>query len=184
MIWLFLSCLSTSSTATGPATLAACAGSVGEPLDSSATCDLCEGGCLQNVEPSSASHVEGDVIYEDPPPTGGDHNACWADWGVHTEAVPDENWVHNMEHGGVIFLYNCPDGCDAEVAELTNYVVSLGPTALLTPYAEMPYRFAATSWGWRLVLDCYDRDALHTFYNQHVDQAPESSTSYPAEGCM
>lgn len=183
VIWLLISCLSTTNTS-GPATLIGCAGTVGEPLDSSSDCDLCSGGCVENIEPTSHAHVEGDVVYDDPPPTGGDHNACWADWGVHAEEVGDEHWVHNMEHGGVIFLYNCPDGCDDDVAAMANYVTSLGPTALMTPYAAMPYRYATVSWGWRLLQSCLDLETMKSFYNAHVDQAPESSTAYPSDGCM
>ncbi len=156
----------------------------GALLDSSESCDLCGGGCVDHVELGSASHVEGEVAYDTKPPMGGDHNACWAEWGVHAEAVADENWVHNLEHGGVVFLYNCPDGCETEVEQLSGYVTALGPTALLTPYAEMEDRFAAVSWGWRLLQDCLDLSAMQTFYANHVDQGPESSTSGPADGCM
>ncbi len=153
-------------------------------LDSSAECDLCLGGCVEHDEPTTAEHVEGDVVYDDPPPTGGNHNACWAAWGVHTEEVPDENWVHNLEHGGVVFLYDCPDGCEEEQAELAAYVTSLGSQGLLTPYAAMQSRYAAVAWGWRLQQDCLDMDAMRTFFTNHVDEAPESTTAAPSEGCM
>ncbi len=26
--------------------------------------------------------------------------------------------MHNLEHGGVVFLYNCPLGCEDEIADL------------------------------------------------------------------
>lgn len=153
-------------------------------LDSGAECDLCGGGCVQHEEPTTREHVDGDIVYDDPPPMGGNHNACWAEWGVHTEEVGDEHWVHNMEHGGVVFLYNCPDGCDEEVTELTQYVTSVGSLALLTPYSEMPYRFAAVSWGWRLLQDCLDMDTMDVFYTNHVGEGPESSSANPPDGCM
>lgn len=156
----------------------------GALLDSSDTCELCGAGCVDHEQPGSASHVEGEVAYDTIPPMGGDHNACWAEWGVHTEEVADENWVHNLEHGGVVFLTNCPDGCEAEEGELSAYVSALGPTALLTPYPAMDVRFAAVSWGWRLLQDCLDMGAMETFYLNHVDQGPESSTSGPSDGCM
>ena len=183
VILLLMSCFS-AGTSTGPLTLAACSGTVATPLDSSADCDLCDGGCVQNIEPTSRNHETGDIVYDDPPPTGGDHSPCWTDWGVHTEEVGDEHWVHNMEHGGVIFLYNCPDGCDDQVSAMAAYVTSLGPTAVMTPYSEMPYTYATTSWGWRLLLNCFDLEAMQTFYKAHVGQGPESSTSAPPDGCM
>lgn len=148
-------------------------------------CDLCGGGCEESARGKlSSAHVEGEVAYEDPPPMGGDHNACWAEWGVYTTELDDERWVHNMEHGGIVFLYRCPDGCDEEVALLTSLVQSYGPTAILTPYEALPVNFAAVSWGHRLLSDCLDLDALRNFYTAHVDQGPESSTASPGEGCM
>lgn len=172
-LWLALAC-----TGGGPASKGA-----GGHLDSSADCDLCGGGCVDYEDVGSASHVEGEVAYETYPPMGGDHDACWAEWGVHTTAVADENWVHNLEHGGVVFLYDCPEGCDGEVSQLSAYVTALGPTALLTPYAEMDVKFAAVSWGWRLLQDCLDMSTMQTFYSVHVDHGPESSTASPS-GCM
>lgn len=156
----------------------------GGHLDSSDSCDLCGGGCVDLEEQGSAAHVEGEVAYTSIPPMGGDHNACWTEWGVHTEEVPEENWVHNLEHGGVVFLYNCPEGCEEEVTQLAGYVTALGPTAVLTPYSAMEVRFAAVSWGWRLLQDCLDMSTMQTFYGAHVDQGPESSTSSPSSGCM
>lgn len=153
-------------------------------LDSAADCELCDGGCVEHQEPTSAEHVEEELVYDDPPPMGGNHNACWAEWGVHTEEVPDERWVHNLEHGGVVFLYNCPDGCEADLSALTAFVEARGAQVLLSPYSLMPTRFAAVAWGWRLTQDCLDLETMEVFYTNHVDEGPESSTSGPSSGCM
>jgi hypothetical protein len=144
-------------------------------------------GCEDTIEEllpiTSASHVDGDIEYSDSPPAGGDHNRCWATWGVHTEAVRDENWVHNLEHGGIVFLYNCPAGCDVERTELEGFAE--GRTMMLvTPFSEMPKKFAAVAWGWRLVADCLDMEAFAAFYDAHVDNAPESIASNPSSGCL
>lgn len=148
-------------------------------------CALCAGGCLEETIPStSATHIDEPIDYSDRPPTGGDHNPCWAEWGVHTEEVPDERWVHNMEHGGVIFLYNCPAGCPDEVAAMTTLVQGLPAWALLTPYSLMDSPFAVVSWQHRLLLDCADTDAMAAFYDAHVNHGPESSASMPSAGCM
>jgi hypothetical protein len=42
------------------------------------------------------------------PPVGGPHYWVWANWGIHEEIVPRGYWVHNLEHGAVVFLYR-PD---------------------------------------------------------------------------
>jgi hypothetical protein len=155
-----------------------------EPEPVSETCDTCGGDCQEDTFPtSSAQHVEGEVDYETYPPTSGNHDACWATWGVHTEPVADENWVHNLEHGGVVFLWDCTD-CDADVDALNAWVATLpAGRALSTPYSEMDAAFAAVSWGHRLLLGCLDLDALQAFYDANVDHAPEDSTSEPGVTC-
>ena len=162
--------------------LLACTGETTPKVDA---CAICDGGCLEETIPSEpASHVTGGVDYTDTPPTGGDHDPCWAAWGVHDEPVPDESWVHNLEHGGVVFLYRCPEGCAEDVADLAAHIEALGPTALLTEYDQMAYSFGAVAWEHRLQLDCYDWGTLEAFYEAHVDQGPESSTASPSSGCM
>ncbi len=156
-----------------------------EPAEPLGLCDACGDVCAEEfAQATSAGHVFGGVDYADPPPSSGDHDACWATWGAHAEPVPDELWVHNLEHGGVVYLYHCPDGCDAEVAELTALVDRLGIFALVTPYDALPTRFAAVAWEWRYTADCFDIDALEAFYTSRRDQAPESVTSDPSVECQ
>jgi hypothetical protein len=152
---------------------------------SSVDCENCDSTCELDTTPvEHANHVEGEVSYEQMPPSGGDHNPCWAEWGVHTEAVDPENWVHNLEHGGVVFLYNCPEGCDAELELLTEQVTELDTMVLLTPFSDMDTRFAVIAWEHRLLMGCLDLDRISEFYTEHVDQAPESVASMPPSDCM
>jgi hypothetical protein len=144
-------------------------------------CTRC-GACEQTVTFSGGSHVVGTIDYPDRPPAGGDHNECWGTFGVHDTALDPERWVHNLEHGGVAFLYACPSGCSSDVATLSALVGGKGQ-ALLTPYADMPTRFAVVSWGHRLKSNCLDAAAFEAFYKAHVDDAPESITSAPPAGC-
>jgi hypothetical protein len=148
-------------------------------------CASCGGQCTDEFIPSkSARHIDGSLSYEDFPPAGGDHNACWSTWGVHTESVPTERWVHNLEHGGVVFLYDCPDGCQAEIDALTALVNSLPEgRAILSPASGMPSPFAAISWENRLLLGCIDLTQLRAFFTLHVAQAPEDTTSDPPSDC-
>lgn len=149
-------------------------------------CASCDGDCATTSTPNeSRSHVSGDVVYADEPPSSGNHNPCWAAWGVHAESVAAENWVHNLEHGGVVFLWDCPDGCDAEVAELQTYVESLPEgRALMTPYEPAVSRFTVVAWEHKLELGCLDLDAIAAFYEAHVGQGPEDTMSDPAAECM
>jgi hypothetical protein len=143
-------------------------------------CEPCQ-DCEENIPATSATHREGAIDYPDPPPTGGDHNPCWLNFDVYTQEVPVERWVHNLEHGGVVLLYHCPEGCPAEVAALTKLTVGK-PQVMVTPYAKLPTKFAAVSWGYRLLTDCFDEAQLQAFYDEHVDHAPESIASGPPAG--
>ena len=54
--------------------------------------------------------------YNSTPPTSGPHLPYIASWGIYTEPIPDQLQVHNLEDGGVLVQYNCPDGCPDLVA--------------------------------------------------------------------
>jgi hypothetical protein len=149
-------------------------------------CDACDGSCtIESFAEGSAVHVEGQVEYTNRPPTNGDHADCWAAWEVHESAVDDENWVHNLEHGGVAFLYRCADGCAEEVEALAALHRELpAGRALVTPYDEMEAKFAAVAWSVRLVADCLDVESFRAFFEAHVGQGPEDVTSAPAMECL
>ena len=129
-----------------------------------------------------APHVEGDIDYANAPPAGGTHNSCWATWGAHLDEVRPENWVHNLEHGGVVFLYGCPEGCAAAIARLTTFA-DAHQRALLTPYRDLPTRFAYVSWGYRLMTDCDDPSAAQAFYETHLGHGLEDVASGPPVSC-
>jgi hypothetical protein len=150
----------------------------GEPKGLCASC----GGCEETIKVVSTMHTEGTVNYADPPPTSGPHNPCWGRWGVHDEPLAPERWVHNLEHGGVVFLYNCPDGCEEEVAAL-KAINSTRYRTIVTAYAALPTRFAVVSWGHRLLSDCLDEATYLEFYNQNFAHAPESNANPPNPGC-
>ena len=143
-------------------------------------CDL-DGRRYDDV---SQSHVDGDVAYDDEPPAGGSHNPCWAPWGMHVnDVVAPENFVHNLEHGGVVFLWDCDD-CAADLATVGDTVDQLGAWAMGTRYPGLPWPFAAVAWGVRAHATCVDADAMTRFYTAHVDRAPESTPSDPPAGCI
>jgi hypothetical protein len=144
-------------------------------------CTTC-GACEETLVITSALHVTGAVDYTDLPPAGGPHESCWGNWGVQATELRPERWVHNLEHGGIVFLYNCPDGCDADVQTLTD-IVNARERTILTSYPAMPTRFAVVAWGHRIKSDCLDPAAFEAFYTEHVDHGPESITSGPPAEC-
>lgn len=141
-----------------------------------------QGNCEEALPVKSVQHMDGTIIYPDPPPVGGNHNPCWGAWGVHDQPLGVEHWVHNLEHGGVVFLYHCTNGCTSEVAQLADFVRGHRRT-LLSQYDAMPKRFAVVAWGYRLQSDALDLSVFEAFYNAHMDHAPESIDSGPPSGC-
>jgi len=94
--------------------------------------------------------------------------------------MPREKWMHNLEHGGIVLLYNCPSGCSNVLDALTNIRLSQPPDKynviriLVVPDAKMPHQVAAVSWGWRWQGDTVDTAAIQCFINARYDRAPES----------
>ena len=147
-------------------------------------CDACDGACIEeNVQYELRYHTWDPIDYADRPPAGGPHNYCWTDWTVHDEVVLDDNWVHNLEHGGVVLLYNCPDGCPEDVAAMATLATSLGDYVVMTEDPEMDSRFAMTAWFYRLKTDCFDEARAAQFYADHVSQGPEATMSSVPEAC-
>src|SRR5262245_8086029 len=77
-------------------------------------------GCTtQPVANECWIHVaEGSVInYAHNPPASGPHYPVWARYQEHNTVVARGYWVHNLEHGGVVFLYR-PSAPAASVTAL------------------------------------------------------------------
>jgi hypothetical protein len=151
-------------------------------VDAGLICTSC-GACEEEIDVTSALHVMGPIDYLDVPPVGGPHSPCWGNWGVQDTPLKPERWVHNLEHGGGVLLYHCPDGCDAEIAELKSFVGDHERT-LLTEYDAMTQRFAAVAWEHRLVSDCLDLAAISHFYEVRFNRGPEAISSGPDTVCL
>jgi Protein of unknown function (DUF3105) len=148
---------------------------------SSEPCDACGGDCLlEQLAYDKRYHTTEPIAYASTPPAGGPHNPCWAVWGIHDEPVLDDNFVHNLEHGGVVFAYSD----DALQGEVDALATKLGDYMFTTPYTQQKSAMTAVAWGWRLSLGCFDESLLSTFYTQHVNQGPESLLADPSAGCM
>jgi hypothetical protein len=161
---------------------------VDTPVRTVEVCDACGGTCqLDGTDAPSRNHTTADLDYTLSPPMGGDHHPCWAEWGVHTEELAPENWVHNLEHGGVVFLY-APAVPATDVATLTSFVETRpGGRAILSPWSapmDLPgATVAAVAWARRLQLACVDLDALGAFYDTWLGRGPEDTMMDPPSIC-
>jgi hypothetical protein len=127
------------------------------------------------------------ISYDTNPPTSGPHYPIWAAYQTYTVPVPRGFYVHDLEHGGIVIAYNCPSGCDAELAQLASFLNArpADPTCappvqfrvVVTPDPLLPTPFAAAAWGWALTSQCFDFAALGPFMDAHYRMAPEDFCS-------
>lgn len=131
-----------------------------------------------------AGHVaEGSPItYRNNPPSSGKHYPEAKPWGVYDEPLVPGYFVHNLEHGGVVVLYDCKTACPDLVNQLKEAQQSFpkgkyGEVKLVvTPYSGLPEGVQVTALAWDYQIDFrngYNRDQLLAFYRAHVDRGPE-----------
>jgi len=114
--------------------------------------------------------------YNSDPPTSGPHLPYIAQWGIHTEPIVNELQVHNLEEGGVLVQYNCPQGCPDLVATLKTIVLRYPTQVILAPYPGMDSRIALTAWTRIDKLDDVDEKRIVRFIEAYrgIDHHPKS----------
>lgn len=122
-----------------------------------------------------------DVTYNSAPPTSGPHFGSLAEWGIYTDPVPYQVLLHNLEDGGVVLYYQCPQGCSEEVEQLTTLVqgyLDVGKRLVLAPndpawssggasHADMETRFALTAWNRILKSNVIDAQQIRAFIQKY-----------------
>jgi hypothetical protein len=114
------------------------------------------------------------------PPASGPHYDAPAEWAVYDQPLPEGRWVHNLEHGGIVILYQCPTACPELVKQLEDFYATAPQSAswkevklVVTPYDKMEHQLAIVAWDWIDEMDAFDRDRLLKFYKAHLDRGPE-----------
>lgn len=117
--------------------------------------------------------------YNSNPPTSGPHDPKPVAWGVYDTPVPKEKLVHNLEHGGVLILYNCPDGCPDLVNQLKQFgdrYVAGGQKVVVAPYPGMGSRLALVAWTYLDMFDELDPARVAQFIEADLgSRAPEAN---------
>lgn len=132
-----------------------------------------------------SSVTEKHAPYKSDPPTSGPHTDPAA-WGVSEVEIPPEQYVHNMEHGGVIIMYK-PDLPREQIAQLARIAQNLtvndkqqnnrGFKVLMTPRAQNTSPIQMSSWLWSLNLDTIDQPKIQRFYREHLNNSPEPNAA-------
>ncbi len=167
-------------------------------LDSGADGGLPCTNTIEQVALECRSHIPEDVtpVYLNNPPVSGEHYPVWARWQKHTTAVPRGYWVHNLEHGAVVFLYR-PDAPQSIRDALNRIYDAIPPEqdcvdqgyphnrCILTPDPLLDVPWAVTvsgpesyfcvGFGYRIKSDCIaDEQALVDFALQYRNHSAET----------
>jgi hypothetical protein len=160
------------------------------PVDTAVGNDaaVVEGGVCTSVIEShpdeGATHIActQPAVYLTEPPSSGNHYPVWAAYQTYASPIPWGNLVHSLEHGAIVIVYNCPAGCDDEVARAQAWIDALpadpacpgfGNRIVLAPDPTLDVRFAASAWTWTLRADCFDEVAFTQFFQDHYDHGHE-----------
>ena len=167
------------------------------PADPDATGDpwvsLGDGGCnarARRVPTLPGLHVDPDAGTPEwltNPPSSGPHFPFWAHWGAWPD-VPRGNWVHNLEHGGVVMLYRCTSGPCVDARNALVMAMNAVPPdpagapwdagmaqvrVVITNDALITTPVAAAAWGAVYEAQCVDVPSLVAFYEIYAGHAPE-----------
>jgi len=143
----------------------------------------------QPVPDEGRNHIDPSTTptYKFYPPASGPHYSAQGIAPVPWQTIAtlqEGQYVHNLEHGGMAILYDCPSGTDCTTLKnsLEHYVTDLAPfdptyhevKVVLTPYSRgMQKKVALVAWDYIEFLDAYDQAEITRFYENHVNQGPE-----------
>lgn len=128
-------------------------------------------GEVQSFDDLPATHVEGEVEYDQTPPAGGPHANAWQNCGFYAAQINNENGVHSMEHGAVWITYRPDLPADQieqlrELAEGTTYI-------LVSQYPNLPAPVVASAWGKQLQVQTATDPGLDAFVRTYR-QGPQT----------
>jgi hypothetical protein len=133
-----------------------------------------------HIEQSSPSPIE----YNSIPPTSGPHYGNLVAWNIYSEPQRYEQLVHNLEDGGIIVYYQCPEGCLEIVEQLRQMVepyITAGKHMVMVPndptwiignspplHQDMGAKIAVTAWTRILKMDEVDEQRIRAFIDKYI----------------
>jgi hypothetical protein len=141
-----------------------------------------QAGCgdVEEFEEQKAEHIgidEEHAPYNSSPPTSGPHYEIPAETTFFTDQIPEEQVVHNLEHGAIVIWYS-PDAPEETLDDI-EALVDQEPTATVAlPYTDLesPYTFALS--GWTVLQKCekVSQDVVDEFRSDYQGEGPEKLT--------
>jgi hypothetical protein len=118
---------------------------------------------------AGGDHRDGAIKYAQVPPAGGPHNPTWLECGAYAEPVPNQNAVHDLEHGTVWITYR-PGLDQTDVTSLETRLKGLKSGKwMLSPYPGLPAPVVVTVWNAQLDLTGADDPRLPKFLAYYGD---------------
>jgi hypothetical protein len=128
---------------------------------------------------NTAGHVEGSVSYDQTPPVGGPHSALWLNCGIYTQPVPNQNAVHDLEHGAVWVTYD-PSLPAATISSLRDLMPST--YTLLSPYPGLPAPIVLSAWDAQLTVSSVTDARIGQFIQKYRQSASAPEPGAPCTG--
>jgi hypothetical protein len=130
----------------------------------------CQRQTFAALEASHVAELPEGYEYNSIPATSGLHNNQTAIWNLYDEPVPQINYVHNLEHGGVVVQYGSevPQTAITQVGdwyqEDTNGLI-VAPLAeeLEEEKPELAGQVVLTSWTHMMTCTAFDENAFDGF---------------------
>ncbi|MGH2751336.1 MAG: DUF3105 domain-containing protein [Actinomycetota bacterium] len=118
-------------------------------------------------------HTNQPVDYPMTPPVTGNHAENAAPCGVHGVQIPDELFVHSLEHGTVGVLYD-PNTVEVEtIRDIEALVSEYDDRTISAPYANTQTPITLTSWGELMRLPGYEEDTIREYIDSFRGKGPE-----------
>ena len=129
----------------------------------------------------AGQHQPPPISYESSPPVAGPHSSA-VPCGTYAEQIPNENQVHDLEHGAVGVQYK-PDVPPGQIRQIEALVRSYDSHVFAGPYEEMDSNITLTAWGHMLRLDTFEEQTIRDFIDEFAQggDAPEAFQDCPVE---
>lgn len=140
-------------------------------------------GKVEEFEIEGTNHVgPGEkVSYNTNPPTSGSHWATPADWRFNDNELPDEQLVHNLEHGGIWITYkpsliaqgSNEDLDEASINRLKDIAKNNSNSVVITKRDNNDNPIVVASWGRMMKLSEVDEALIQKYIDTYINKSPE-----------
>lgn len=162
---------------------------VADPRDDGAvditqfSADQIPAGVLLQVPNEGGLHVltSDPLPYVVNPPASGPHFFATASTGLYCDALSPGYWVHSLEHGYIVVLFDQNETDKRGWRPLFQLLMLATPPSplfgnrklVVLPYDGLAHPLCLIAWNRQLYLDQFDLPVILDFYARYLDQGPE-----------